>query len=153
MLLQLIENKLVERTKVTIECKTKDRQVEKLVEFVEHLEEMENELTVSAGGKLFRLNMQDILFMESVDRKTFCYTSEDVYETGYKLYEIEEKYGSWDYMRVSKSCIINIKRIKSLKPDFGGKILATMDNGEKLYISRQYATLFKDKLGLGGKRS
>lgn len=152
MLLQLIENKRVEQTKLTIEYRTKDKEVERIVEFVQHLEDTDNILPASAGGRLFRLNVQDVLFLESVDRKTFVYTSEEVYETEYKLYEIEEKYGSWDYMRISKSGIVNIKRIKSLKPDFGGKILATMDNGERLYISRQYAPILKEKLGLGGKQ-
>ena len=57
-----------------------------------------------------------------------------------------------DYMRISKSCIVNLKKIHSLKPDFGGKILATMENNEKLYISRQYVSVLKEKLGLGGKR-
>ena len=152
MLLQLIENRIIEKTKVTIEYKTKDKKVERLVEFVEHLEEIENGFLASADGKLFSLGIQDILFIESVDRKTFCYTSEGVYEIGYKLYEIEEKYSAVDYMRISKSCIVNLKRVQSLKPDFGGKILATMDNGEKIYISRQYAAVLKEKLGLGGKR-
>ena len=55
-------------------------------------------------------------------------------------------------MRISKSCIVNLKKIHSLKPDFGGKILATMENNEKLYISRQYVSVLKEKLGLGGKR-
>ena len=76
----------------------------------------------------------------------------EVYELGFKLYEIEERYKLMDYMRISKSCIVNLKKIHSLKPDFGGKILATMENNEKLYISRQYASVLKEKLGLGGKR-
>lgn len=152
MLLKLIENKLIEKTQVTIECKEKDSQVEMLVDFVAHIDELANGLAVSAEGKLFHLKSQDILYIESVDRKTFCYTQEGVYETDYKLYEIEEKYTSLDFMRTSKSCIINIQKIYSLKPDFGGKILATMENGEKLYISRQYAPVLKEKLGLGGHK-
>ena len=70
----------------------------------------------------------------------------------YNYYEIEEKYQFTDMMRISKSTIVNLKKIDSLKPDFGGKILATMENGEKLYISRQYSPLLKEKLGIGGKR-
>ena len=68
-----------------------------------------------------------------------------------RLYEIEEKYKNIDYIRISKSSIVNLNKIKSIRPDFGGKILATMENKEKIYISRQYVQNFKKKLGIGGK--
>lgn len=152
MLLNLIENINVEKTKVTIEYKEKDEQVDKLIDFVEHLEEVKNSFTASADGKIYSVSVNDILYIESVDRKTFGYTVNEVYELGCKLYEIEERYKLMDYMRISKSCIVNLRKIHSLKPDFGGKILATMENKEKLYISRQYAPALKEKLGLGGKR-
>lgn len=152
MILNLLENINAEKTKVTIEYKEKDEQVSKLIDFVEHLEEMENCFTACAGGKVYSISTNDILYIESVDRKTFGYTVNEVYELEFKLYEIEERYKLMDYMRISKSCIVNLKKIHSLKPDFGGKILATMENNEKLYISRQYASVLKEKLGLGGKR-
>ena len=60
------------------------------------------------------------------------------------------EYSSADYIRISKSSIANLGKIKSIRPDFGGKILATMENNEKIYISRQYVPLLKKKLGIGG---
>ena len=66
------------------------------------------------------------------------------------VYEIEEKYENTDYIRISKSSIVNLNKIKSIRPDFGGKILATMENNEKIYISRQYVPILKKKLGIGG---
>lgn len=152
MLLNLIENKKIEQTQVTVEYREKDEPVKKLIAFVEHLEESANGLVGSCEGKIYPLKPEAILYMEAMERKTFCYTAERVYELEEKLYELEEKYAHLDFMRISKSYIINLQRIQALKPDFGGKILATMDNGERLYISRQYAPILKEKLGLGGRR-
>lgn len=152
MLLNLIENKIIEETQVTIEYREKDESVKKLIAFVEHLEDTKKGLVGSYDGEIYPLKAEDILYMEAMERKTFCYTQDRVYELEEKLYELEEKYSHLDFMRISKSSIINLQRIRALKPDFGGKILATMDNGEKLYISRQYASVLKKKLGLGGKR-
>ena len=152
MLLELIENHKSENTKVTVEYKEKDEQVNKIVNFVKHLDAIENSFTASSEGKIFSVGINEILYIESVDRKTFGYTANHVYELGYKLYEIEEKYQLLDYMRISKSCIVNLNKIHSLKPEFGGKILATLENNEKLYISRQYAPVLKEKLGLGGRK-
>lgn len=152
MLLKLIENRNIEKTKVTVEYKEKNEQVIKIIDFVEHLDKVENSFIASSEGRLFNIGINEILYIESVERKTFGYTADNVYELGCKLYEIEEKYNMLGYMRISKSCIVNLNKIHSLKPDFGGKILATMENNEKLYISRQYAPILKEKLGLGGKR-
>lgn len=152
MFLDLIENSNAEKTKVIIEYKEKDEKVNKLIDFIEQLETVENCFTASADGRIYSISINDILYIESVDRKTFGYTVNEVYELGFKLYEIEQRYKLMDYMRISKSCIVNLKKIHSLKPDFGGKILAVMENNEKIYISRQYASVLKEKLGLGGKR-
>ncbi|MBO5378173.1 MAG: LytTR family transcriptional regulator DNA-binding domain-containing protein [Ruminiclostridium sp.] len=152
MILKLIEDIKIKQTQVTIEYKEKDIKVDKLIDFVTHLDELDDNIMASCDGQIHSLNIRDILYIESVDRKTFCYTYSEVYESNLKLYEIEEKYQFTDMMRISKSTIVNLKKIDSLKPDFGGKILATMENGEKLYISRQYSPLLKEKLGIGGKR-
>ena len=81
-------------------------------------------------GKMTLIDPKDIYYFESVDNKTFIYCMKEVYESKLKLYEIEEKYENTDYIRISKSSIVNLNKIKSIRPDFGGKILATMENNE-----------------------
>ncbi|MCL2592829.1 MAG: LytTR family transcriptional regulator DNA-binding domain-containing protein, partial [Defluviitaleaceae bacterium] len=85
---------------------------------------------------------------ESVDKRTFLYTEIDVYELQLKLYEVEEMLGSAGFIRSAKSQIINTYKIESLRPDFGGRIETTMAGGEKLIVSRQYASSLKEKLNL-----
>ncbi len=152
MQLRMVENGDLERSIVTIEYKVMDENVERVAHFVEHLQDVREGFRAVSEGKIYILKIEDVLYIEAVDRKTFCYTLEQVYELDERLYELEEKYKVWDYVRISKSFIVNLQRVQALKPDFGGRILATMDNGEKLYISRQYAREIKEKLGLGGKR-
>jgi len=52
------------------------------------------------------------------------------------------------FFRSSKSQILNIAKIETLCPDFGGRIEVTMENGYQLIVSRQYAKIFKKKVGL-----
>lgn len=52
------------------------------------------------------------------------------------------------FFRASKSTIINISKIESVSPIFYGKFEALLQNGEKIFISRQYVPVFKKKLGL-----
>ena len=94
------------------------------------------------------IDRQDVLYFESVDKRCFIYTASDAYETSLKLYEIEEYMSEMEFFRSSKSQVINILKIKSLCPDFGGRIEVVMENGEKLIVSRQYAKLLKERLNL-----
>jgi len=112
------------------------------------LKTYDKKLSGTKDGHIYMIERQDIFYFESVDKQCFIYTSDDVYETSEKLYEIEELLADMGFFRSSKSQIINIAKIKSLCPDFGGRIEAIMENGEKLIISRQYAKLFKERLGL-----
>ena len=105
-------------------------------------------LSCTKNGVTHLIDKRDILYFESVDRCCFLYTVDNVYETSLKLYEIEEILTDMGFLRSSKSQIINIAKIESLCPDFGGRIEAIMENGYQLIVSRQYAKLLKEKVGL-----
>lgn len=94
------------------------------------------------------INPKDVFYFESVDNKVFIYCQKRVFESKLKLYEIEAAYENWDFFRASKSSILNITKIESVSPVFYGKFEALLQNGEKVFISRQYVPLFKKKLGL-----
>lgn len=151
MIIKIIEQPDIAEPKITIECRKADRQILKIVELINKSDSNDKKIVGLSGGESYCIDLENILYFETVDRKTFCYTADGVYEIPLKLYEIEEKYEYTDYIRISKFSIANLNKIKSLRPDFGGKLLATMDNGEKIYISRQYVPVLKKKLGIGGK--
>jgi DNA-binding LytR/AlgR family response regulator len=94
------------------------------------------------------IDKRDILYFESVDKNCFIYTKDNFYETSLKLYEIEELLSENGFMRITKSQIVNIAKIESLCPDFGGRIETILENGYKLVVSRQYAKLLKKRMGL-----
>ena len=150
MIVNIIEDSNIKETKITIECNKTDDNILKLISLVNNVGNNDKKIIAISKGETYCIEQDSVLYFETVDRKTFCYTAKGVYEIALKLYEIKEKYENTDYIRISKSAIVNLNRIKSLRPDFGGKILATMDNDEKIYISRQYVPTLKRKLGIGG---
>lgn len=151
VVVNMVENPNITETRITIECNKADSRILKIISLLNNYENNDRKIIGVAKGESYCIDRNDILYFETVDRKTFCYTVDGVYEIALKLYEIEEKYENTDYIRISKSVIINLNKIKSIRPDFGGKILATMENDEKIYISRQYVPVLKEKLGIGGK--
>ena len=70
-----------------------------------------------------------------MDRKTFIYTEQQIYETDKRLYELENHLKNRSFFRASKAVIINLKRTKSIRPEIGARLLLTMDNGEKVIVT------------------
>ena len=105
-------------------------------------------ISCTKNGIVHLIDKHEVIYFESVDRSCFLYTVDNVYETSMKLYEIEEVLTEKGFLRSSKSQIINIAKIESLCPDFGGRIEAIMENGYQIIVSRQYAKQFKERMGI-----
>jgi DNA-binding LytR/AlgR family response regulator len=139
------ESKGARELEVTIKCDTVNVEVERLISVIE----LHNHtITGKAKGKTVLLKPQEILYFDTVDEKVFIYTNNMVYETGLRLYEIEEKFESTSIVRVSKSAILNLMKVDQVAPMLNGRIKATLQNGETIIISRQYVSIFKKKLGI-----
>ena len=113
-----------------------------------HLLKSPDSLTVHADGQAFMLAAGDIFYIESVDLKTFVYAQKTVYRSMMKLYEIEDVLAKGDFMRISKQIIVNVNKIKSVAPAGDSRFQATLLNGEKVIISRQYVPHLKARFGL-----
>lgn len=139
------ENENVKETEITINCRVVNENISKIIA---SLRSLDQNITGIRNGQTYLLKPWDILYIDTVDRKTFLYGIQEVYETPLRLYELEDNLAAYDFMRATKSSIINFNKIKSLRPDFGNRLVVTMDNNEKLNISRQYVPTFKAKLGV-----
>ena len=133
--------KTPEEEQVVLECmeKTKD-----FCEIEQYALSVGDKVTVSGKDKaLLNIRKEDILYMESVGELVFAYTKRDVYEMKMRLYEIEEEFQDHHFIRCSKSMIINLNQVDSVRPAINGRFLAKMANEEEVMISRQYAKSVK----------
>ena len=143
MKITIEEREAAQDIEVTIVCVRVDRRVLDIAARM-----LDRKVTGTADGCTRVLSAEDVLFIESVDKHTFIYTADTVLETGLRLYEMEELLADCDFLRIAKGCIVNFRAITALKPDVNGRIIATLENGEQVVISRQYAPDVKSKLGL-----
>ena len=147
MKIDIDQNSAYEETSVTIRCARLSREVTDLLALLRVYDE---KLTGQRGGETHILNAADVLYADTADRRTFFYTAEGVYETELRLYELEQRLAGAGFLRAGKSLLLNFDHIRALRPDFGGRLLATLSNGEKAVISRQFVPAFRKKLGLCG---
>ena len=138
-----IDNDCTE-TEITITCAAMSDELEKVIA---SLRALDFKLTGVKNGQTYILDASVILYIDTVDKKTFLYTESDVYETTLRLYELEQRLSSSDFFRSGKSSIINFRKIKSLKSDIDGRIIVVMENNERMIVSKQYASFIKNRLG------
>ena len=120
---------------------------ERLLKLIQALR-AEEKLTGYAEDRIVKLQPKDIYYFEAVDNHIFAYTAKEAYEVHKKLFELEQEYEHTDFLRISKSVIVNISKIAYVKPIFNGRFEAKLNNEEKIIVSRQYVAALKKKLGI-----
>jgi len=135
-----------EEVVITIKCKERTAYIERLMAAVYMVD---RQITVSQKEEVLLLDLDRVLYVESVDGRCFVYTREEVYETGYRLYEMEQQLCQYLFARANKASIVNLKKIRSIRTYVNRRLLLTMENGEQLIASRQYAESIRGLLGIG----
>lgn len=94
------------------------------------------------------IELEDIIYIESLNTETFIRNRKGKYKIKDKLYELEKKLEGTQFLRVSKSFIINIKMVETIKPSYNLRFELNMKNGDKVYVTRSYYQAFKEYIGL-----
>lgn len=100
------------------------------------------------AGAIHKLSLDEIYYFEVVDNKSFLYCKDEVYESRLKLYEFEQQSSDTSFFRAAKSMVLNADKIDYITPSLSGRFEATLLNGEKTVVSRQYVSELKKRMGI-----
>ena len=119
-----------------------------LVETLEQTDEKCSLLFAKSDNKLFVIEPEqiDIIRIEGNDTKLYNRKAQE-YIVAKSLREVGEQLGP-AFVRISKSTIVNIKRVDYLAPSFNSTMKIVMKNGVSDYITRNHLGDFKNRLGL-----
>ena len=115
-------------------------------EIVSFIKSRQGQLSAVRDGKRFEVPVVDLFYAESVDDRVFLYTAGENYEIRMKLYELESALQGKSFLRVSKSMLVNLMKISSVRPALNGRFSALLKNGEEVIISRKYVPALKQIL-------
>lgn len=116
---------------------------EEVTEIVDFIRARDGLVSGYEDAQIFQVALRDIYYFEGVDNKVYAYLKNHVYEIKNKLYELEEEYRKMKFFRCSKSILVNLMKIESVKPALNGRFAAKLLNGEEVIISRQYVPELK----------
>lgn len=145
MKITIHEDPNISDTEISIVC---PEMTEELRDMIANLALIGYTIAGKKEGETFFVPLKDIFYFESVDGSIFFYTEEDTYEAAARLYKIEEWVQNLKFARISKTAIVNLRKMQSIKQAEHSRLVATLINGEKLVVSRQYVPEIKKKLGV-----
>lgn len=132
-----IDEKLQEQ-EVVIKCNALDEKTKNIYEVLMNVTTKPKHLLLYKDGTEYYLAIDSILFFETMDGCIHAYTVDNVYQTGYRLYELEEILPGY-FIRVSKSTILNLNHIYSITRNLtAASVVQLMNTHKQVYVSRYY---------------
>ena len=92
----------------------------------------------------YKVDVNDILYIETVDRKSYVYTNDEVLFSPTPLSQLEEELTGKHFVRISRVMIVNIFKIRTISSRLNYRLTAEMSNGEKVLISRHYRSALEE---------
>ena len=143
MRLIMKENPNKQEPEVTIEYKELSANVKRVSNYVRSVDKI---FSCKKENEEYSVPINEIYYMESVDKKGFIYTGTDVYQTSHRLLELEKLLSGAGFVRVSRSVIINVDKLKGIKNLPNSKLEAILINDERICVNRNYLNDIRDVL-------
>lgn len=95
-------------------------------------------LVVRQGGTVHLLKVDEVDWVESARNYVKIHCGSHVYTMRETLSNFEAKLDPERFLRIHRSTVVNIDRIRRIEPGYGSESRLELDNGTKLVISRAY---------------
>ena len=143
MRLIMSERQDLEQPEVTIAYCEMTESVKRVSDFVRYVDRT---ILCKKDNEECGVLINDIFYLESVDKKAFVYCEKEVYRSNYRLYELEELLSQAGFVRVSKSVVLNVEKLTGIKTLVNSKLEAKLSNGESVCVTRKYLKDIRNEL-------
>lgn len=141
MKVSIRQEKTIEHLEIVILCQER-------TPFVDQLAKKVSQVSAFIMGRdsegSVQISVDDIYYFEAVENRTYIYCKESLYRCEMKLYELKSKLTGMTFQRISKSCILNLDKMKRAKGMINGRLILELDNNEKLVVNRSYVAKLKN---------
>ncbi len=122
---------------------------DEITELAKKLSENTSRVIVGYNNDIMTIIDEDELIrIYAENGKVFAETESETYSLKQRLYEIEEILGGKRFVRISKSEIINLKKVRHFDLSLTGVVCVKMSSGSVTYVSRRYVGAIKKVLGI-----
>ena len=136
----------LQKEEVIIRCQKFDDSIRRLQELIAGHEREVFCIVLRKNNTEYYIPTEDILFFETAEGSICAHTVTEMYETEYKLYELQDILPGY-FVRISKSAIANINHIYSITRNLtASSIVEFKGTHKKVYVSRHYYKPLRGRL-------
>jgi DNA-binding LytR/AlgR family response regulator len=100
------------------------------------------------NGNATVLDADKIIRFYTANQKVYIVTESGEYVSRMRLYELEERLSKTEFVRVSNSEIIHLRKVKDFDLSFSGSICVRFADNSTTFVSRRYVPKIKNLLGM-----
>ena len=104
-------------------------------------------LVIKAGGRVFFLRVDEIDWIEAAANYVKLHVGEEAHLLRETINGLAAKLDPDKFLRIHRSIIVNLERVKELQPWFHGDYVVILQNGAQLTSSRNYREQLRKLLG------
>ena len=139
----------VEEVEVLITAQEQSRTVNALYEHIVEFDKKSLETLTAYRDDIAKIvNMTDVFRIYTGNQKVYIQTHQGEYAIRYRLYELEAALDKKQFLRISNSEIVNIKKIRDIDLSIIGRICISFADNTQTYVSRRYIPKIKKSLGI-----
>ena len=146
MKVNLFVSKDIDQPHADIHTNELTSNISKAISILEN-DDVNDMIAVKKGSDIALLEFSEIYMFRVEDKQVKVYTQNDNFVVKKALYQVEESMTE-DFVRISKTTIVNLKKIRRVAPSLRGMMFIELKNGLKDNISRKYLPEFKQALDL-----
>jgi two-component system, LytTR family, response regulator len=103
-----------------------------------------DKLTIKDGARLLRVDVDAIRWIDAAGDYMCIHAGDDTHVLRGTMHDLERRLDPRRFARVHRSTIVNLQRVKEMRPHVNGEYFLVLDSGHELKLSRSY----KDKVHL-----
>ena len=139
----------VEEVEVLITAQEQSRTVNALYEHIVEFDKKSLETLTAYSDDIAKIvNVTDVFRIYMGNQKAYIQTHQGEYAIRYRLYELEAALDKKQFLRISNSEIINVKKIRDIDLSLIGRICIRFEDNTQTYVSRRYIPKIKKSLGI-----
>ena len=136
-------SKEFKETTLTITAPVLTEEIQGIIEYASN-SKVPSKIMANKNNEIYFIKIEDIICFFSQDKYNYIRTKDGIYRLKYKLYEIDEVFNSKDFIRISKSCIININQVKCFDTNTLGTLVVKLnDNTQEIVSKRNVSQIMK----------
>jgi two-component system, LytTR family, response regulator len=104
----------------------------------------EQRLVIKAGGRVVFLDVEEIEWIEAAANYVRLHAAKESYLLRGSIGKVAESLDAAQFVRIHRSTIVNIRKIRELQPCNSGEFMVILRNGKELSGSRGYRSLLQN---------